>query len=172
MLNVNKIISGAQTGVDQGALIFAYKNGLRYGGYVPKDFKMEDGAKLDDEITTILQKMIELKSSRYSVRTRKNVEAATATLIITVNGKMGRGTKLTEKICKEIDKPYYVVNFTVDGGEISFTVSMLDIKEWLINNDVSTLNVAGSRESKNIGIQKATYDFLACLWETSSKSSR
>ena len=89
MPNVNKIISGAQTGVDQGALLFAYKDGLRYGGYVPKGFKMEDGAELDDEITTILRKMIELKSSRYSVRTRKNVEAATATLIISVNGNMG-----------------------------------------------------------------------------------
>jgi hypothetical protein len=165
MLNVNKIISGAQTGVDQGALLFAYKNGVRYGGYVPKGFKMEDGAKLDDDITTILQKMIELKSSRYSVRTRKNVEAATATLIISVNGKMGVGTKLTEKFCKEIDKPYYVVDFTVDSGEISFKDSMLDINGWLMNNDVSTLNVAGSRESKNIGIQKATYNFLVRLWE-------
>lgn len=168
MLNVNKIISGAQTGVDQGALLFAYKNGLGYGGYVPKGFKMEDGAELDDDITTILQKMIELKSSRYSVRTRKNIEAATATLIISVNGKMGVGTKLTEKICKEIDKPYYVVDFTVDSGEISFKDSMLDINGWLMNNDVSTLNVAGSRESKNIGIQKATYNFLVRLWETNT----
>ena len=166
MLNVNKIISGAQTGVDQGALLFAYTNGLEYGGYVPKGFKMEDGAELDDDITTILQKMIELKSSRYSVRTRKNIEAATATLIISVNGKMGVGTKLTEKICKEIDKPYYVVDFTVDSGEISFKDSMLDINGWLMNNDVSTLNVAGSRESKSIGIQKATYNFLVRLWET------
>ena len=168
MQNVNKIISGAQTGVDQGALLFAYKNGLRYGGYVPNGFKMEDGAELDDDITTILQKMIELKSSRYSVRTRKNIEAATATLIISVNGKMGVGTKLTEKICKEIDKPYYVVDFTVDSGEISFKDSMLDINGWLMNNDVSTLNVAGSRESKNIGIQKATYNFLVRLWETNT----
>ena len=78
----------------------------------------------------------------------------------------GPGSRLTENFCKVIDKPYYVVDFTVDSGEISFNDSMLDIKGWLTNNDVSTLNVAGSRESKNIGIQKATYNFLARLWET------
>ena len=117
MQNVNKIISGAQTGVDQGALLFASRNGLRYGGFVPKGFKMEDGAKIDKEVTTILRKMIELKSNRYSVRTRKNIEAATATLLVSVNGKMGRGTALTKKICEEIDKPYFIVDFICRADE-------------------------------------------------------
>jgi len=164
MPNVNKIISGAQTGVDQGALLFASRNGLRYGGFVPKGFKMEDGAKIDEEITTILRKMIELKSSRYTVRTRKNVEAATATLLISVNGKMGRGTAQTKKICEEISKPYFIVDFMCKAGKFSFPDVALDIENWLVDNDVTTLNVAGSRESKNVGIQKATYDFLVGLW--------
>ena len=168
MINVKKVISGAQTGVDQGALLFASRNGLRYGGFVPKGFKMEDGAIIDDEITTILREMIELKSSRYAVRTRKYVEAATATLLVSVNGKMGRGTELTKKICEEISKPYFVVDFMNSAGEFSFLDVALDIEYWMVDNDVTTLNVAGSRESKNVGIQKATYDFLVKLWERNS----
>ena len=172
MRKVNKIISGAQTGVDQGALLFASRNGLRYGGFVPKGFKMEDGAKIDEEITTILREMIELKSSRYAVRTRKNVEAATATLLVSVNGKMGRGTELTKKICEEISKPHFVVDFMNRAGEFSFPDVALDIDNWVVDNDVTTLNVAGSRESKNAGIQKATYDFLVQLWERNPPNPR
>ena len=125
---------------------------------------MEDGAELDDEITTIFRKMIELNSSRYSVRTRKNVEAATATLLLSVNGKMGRGTVLTKKICEEISKPYFVVDFMCKAGKFSFPDVALDIENWMVDNAVTVLNVAGSRESKNVGIQKATYDFLVQLW--------
>ena len=172
MRNVNKVISGAQTGVDQGALLFASRNGLLYGGFVPKGFKMEDGAIIDEEITTILREMIELKSSRYAVRTRKNVEAATATLLVSVNGKMGRGTELTKKICVEISKPYFVVDFMNRAGEFSFPDVALDIDNWVVDNDVTTLNVAGSRESKNAGIQKATYDFLVQLWERNPPNPR
>jgi hypothetical protein len=172
MRNVNKVISGAQTGVDQGALLFASRNGLLYGGFVPKGFKMEDGAIIDEEITTILREMIELKSSRYAVRTRKNVEAATATLLVSVNGKMGRGTELTKMICEEISKPYFVVDFMNRAGEFSFPDVALDIDNWVVDNDVTTLNVAGSRESKNAGIQKATYDFLVQLWERNPPNPR
>ena len=36
---IGRIISGGQTGADQGALDFAIKHGIRHGGWIPKGRK-------------------------------------------------------------------------------------------------------------------------------------
>ena len=38
-----KIVSGAQTGVDLGGLLAAIELGLEWGGWVPKDWRTENG---------------------------------------------------------------------------------------------------------------------------------
>ena len=41
--NELKIVSGAQTGVDQGGLLAAIDLGLEWGGWVPKGWRTEIG---------------------------------------------------------------------------------------------------------------------------------
>ena len=41
--NELKIVSGAQTGVDQGGLLTAIDLGLEWGGWVPKGWRTETG---------------------------------------------------------------------------------------------------------------------------------
>ena len=61
-----KIVSGGQTGVDQGALGAALSLGLAWGGWVPKGWRAENGAVPE----CFRAQMQEHASANYIVRTR------------------------------------------------------------------------------------------------------
>jgi hypothetical protein len=65
---LRKIISGGQTGADQAGLDFAIETGLEHGGYVPRSRKAEDG-RIDERYN-----LVELSTSSYPARTRRNIE--------------------------------------------------------------------------------------------------
>jgi hypothetical protein len=65
---LRKIISGGQTGADRAGLDFAIETGLEHGGYVSRGRKAEDG-RIDDRYN-----LVELSTSSYPVRTRRNIE--------------------------------------------------------------------------------------------------
>ena len=64
---LKRLISGGQTGVDRGALDAALARGFPCGGACPRGRRSEDGAIPDR------YPVIELASSNYLVRTRRNV---------------------------------------------------------------------------------------------------
>ena len=71
-MTINKIISGGQTGADQGALDAAIKLGIPHGGWLPKGRKTETGPLPKK------YKLKEMPTAHYPKRTKKNI--------------MGRGT--------------------------------------------------------------------------------
>jgi hypothetical protein len=71
---IRKIISGGQTGADRAGLDFAIEAGLEHGGYVPRGRKAEDG-RIDR------YNLIELSTSSYPARTRRNIEKSDGTVI-------------------------------------------------------------------------------------------
>lgn len=95
---IKKIISGGQTGVDQGALDGAIHCSITHGGWIPAGRKTECGP-LPEKYN-----MQEMKSSFYPDRTRQNIIDSDATLIIS-RGSLSGGTALTYKIAKELGKP-------------------------------------------------------------------
>ena len=101
---IKKIISGGQTGADQGALDAAIKYGFPYGGWIPKGRKTEAGL-LPDEY-----KLNEMPSSSYPERTEQNVIDSDGTVIIT-HGKLSGGSKLTDKLAEKHFRPCLHVNF-------------------------------------------------------------
>ncbi len=64
-----KIVSGGQTGVDQGALEAALDLGLVWGGWVPKGWRAENGT-VPEHFRARMQEHV---SANYIVRTRQNV---------------------------------------------------------------------------------------------------
>jgi hypothetical protein len=84
---VRKIISGGQTGADRAGLDFAIHAGLEHGGYVPRDRKTEDG-RIDDRYN-----LVELSTSSYPARTRRNIEESDGTVIFSLNRRLSGGTK-------------------------------------------------------------------------------
>src|SRR3546814_18536091 len=73
---VSLVISGGQTGADQGGLLGARDAGVRTGGTVPKGCRTEDGA------ASWLAEfgLVEGQGKSYSARTRANAAAADGTV--------------------------------------------------------------------------------------------
>ena len=111
--------------MDRAALDAAIELGMDYGGSAPKGRRAEDGP-----INARYEKLIELKSENYSVRTEKNAADADATIVFTV-GAPTEGTAYTVDCLKKHHKPYLIIDFneTDDGGAVD------TIDRWLRANE-------------------------------------
>ncbi len=142
-----KIVSGGQTGVDRGALDAALATGIEHGGWCPAGRLAEDG-----QIPAKYQ-LAELRSRYYPDRTEKNVRDSDATLIL-YRGRMTGGTKLTQRLCRQIGRPELSVSIANPSRAREKIVA------WLNEVRPPTLNVAGPRESNAQGIREETYALL------------
>ena len=136
-MEVKKIISGGQTGVDRAGLDFAIENRIPHGGYCPKGRKAEDGKILNS------YNLIETATSNYKERTEKNLIESDGTLIIN-KGELSGGTLLTANLCKKHKKPLFIVDLDSITEEIKEK-----FKFWIKDNNIEILNIAGPRESKS-----------------------
>lgn len=134
-----KIISGAQTGVDRGALNAALAAQIPCGGWCPEDRHAEDG-----EIAPYYP-ITPLVGAGYRKRTRQNVLDSDATVIVYHNTEiaLGSGTELTLKTCISQRKPYLLLDSSVSQLEIAGK----HIAEFVQRHQISVLNVGGSRGS-------------------------
>jgi len=132
-----KIVSGGQTGVDRAALDEAMAAGLTVGGWCPAGRRAEDGT---------IPKTYPLKetpSEEYALRTAWNVRDSDGTLIVCRGEPVG-GTALTQMEAVQRGKPLFVAH--PDSVESS------RVRDWMVENRVLVLNVAGPRESEEPGI--------------------
>lgn len=147
---VLKIISGGQTGADQGGLVAGRRLGLETGGTAPKGFRTAVG---DDPRLAELG-LVEHSSDKYPPRTKCNVRDSDGTLVI--GRHSSPGSKLTIRLCAELRKPCFLQAWLV-GQDVPDTA---EFQAWLIANDIRTLNVAGNGEGGNQGIGRVTIEFL------------
>lgn len=150
----DRIVSGGQVGVDRAALDFAIEHRYPHGGYCPKGRKAEDGT------IPMRYQLVETDSEGYRQRTRRNVEESDATLILNAGGLDG-GSLETKRIAERLGKPVLVVALDAALEPIDDLVSQT--LDWLRSHSVSTLNIAGPRESKRLGIYALAYAFLSRL---------
>jgi hypothetical protein len=148
---IKKIISGGQTGADQGGLAAAVKIGLETGGWIPKGWRTEVGANFSLKKLNLR----EHSSSAYQPRTRDNVTDADGTLVF--GNIKSPGCKLTVSSAEDIDKPLFIVEW--ESGMPS-PKSTSEFVKWVIENDIEILNVAGNRESKQPGIFEEVIKFI------------
>lgn len=144
-----RIISGGQTGADQGALDAAIAIGIPHGGWVPKGRLTEAGplpAKYG---------LTEMETTSYPKRTEKNIIESDGTLIVTY-GRLTGGSALTKKVAIKYDRPHYHIDLKI----LDIREAARQIQEWLSSNHIEVLNVAGSRETKAPGIHDATEQLL------------
>ena len=138
---LEKIISGGQTGADQGALDGAISCKFRHGGSLPAGRKTEDG------VLPLSYDMVEMASDRYADRTEQNVVDGDATLIVS-HGRLTGGSELTMKIAKRLGKPCMHIDFnTYTTAQAAAKVSA-----WIESAQVRVLNVAGPRASTDFEI--------------------
>jgi hypothetical protein len=134
-LAIEKVISGGQSGADQGGLEAARRAGIPTGGFAPEGFLTEDGPQPELAARYGLEEC----SGGYDDRTVRNVRAGDATVLFA--RKPGSdGTRLTLDTLARLRKPH-IINPTA-----------AKLRDFLADHDVRVLNVAGNRESVAPGL--------------------
>jgi hypothetical protein len=146
MSELEKIVSGGQTGVDRASLELAIALNIPHGGWCPKGRKAEDG------VIAAIYQLDETPTSEYRQRTEWNVRDSDGTLILTRGAPTG-GTALTIKLAAAYSRPCLVID--LDAAPAPDTVGT-----WLAANHIKVLNIAGPRESGFPGIHEAAAAFL------------
>lgn len=141
-----RIISGGQTGVDRGALDAALDAEVPCGGSCPKGFLAEDGQIPERYPLT------ELDSEDYAERTLRNVLDADGTVLIYQDGP-GGGTEHTLFECIQQKRPYLLL----DASEVEVGQAARRIQQFVSEQNIEVLNVAGPRASHAPGIRDYTY---------------
>jgi hypothetical protein len=149
---LRKIISGGQTGADQAALDAAIKYGMPHGGWIPKGRKTEKG------VLPSRYQMEEMKTGRYSRRTRQNVLDSDGSIIFFYE-KVSGGTKYTWKTARKHKKPFMLINLC----ELPAFQAVSAIWSWVCENSVGVVNVAGPRARKSPRIYEAVKFIVGCV---------
>jgi hypothetical protein len=149
-VEVRRVVSGGQTGVDRAALDVAIALGLPYGGWCPAGGRAEDRPE-PPGLLTDYPDLCATEETDAGVRTERNVRESDATLVVVPRGDWhSPGTDLTITCCRRLERSHLVA--TVDQvGEVT---------RWLRGTGGSVLNVAGPRESQSPGIYAATARLL------------
>lgn len=145
VLPITKIISGGQTGVDTIGLQVAKELGIETGGTAPKGFLREEGIDNEDIRSYNLVEITDEEQEAYSKSTKKydpytgrtdlNVRNSDGTVYF-YTSEDKRGFEATERSAIKHKKPF-LPNPTAE-----------ELREWIIKNNIKTLNVAGNRGSK------------------------
>jgi|SRR3990167_8561670 len=143
---LEKIISGGQTGVDRAALDVSIKMGIVHGGWCPRGRAAEDG------IIAEHYNLIETNSGDPSERTKLNIQDSDGTLILvtSIPVKVNDGTILTIHEVKEKRKLHLIIDLSKNENVDE------KIANWIKENNIQILNIAGPRESQCPGIYGAT----------------
>ncbi len=147
---LRRVISGGQTGADQGGIMAAKAWGIQTGGVVPSGFRTQSGPApwLGTEYG-----LIEDGSFAYPPRTRRNVSDADGTLIVASNPD-SPGCAMTARFAAELGRPCFVARLE---GPDSFLDSAPQVLAWLRQYRIQVLNVAGNRDRTGTMHRIATF---------------
>jgi hypothetical protein len=148
-VRLTRIVSGGQTGADRGGLDAAIELGIEHGGWCPRGRRAEDGVIPDR------YQLSETDSVNYAVRTARNVVDSDGTLIVT-RGEPAGGTALTIEVAAQRNVPHLVI----DLAACLPGVAAAQLRQWLDEHGIATLNVAGPRASKLPTIHEETRALL------------
>ena len=150
---LKKIISGGQTGADRAALDFAIKMEIPHGGWIPKGRLAEDGP-LPSKYN-----LKEMRTKSYPRRTEKNVVDSDATLILS-HGNLTGGSKLTKEFADKHKRP----SLHIDLNQQVEYEAAVHIHDWIAQHEITTLNVAGPRASKDSRIYAKVLTILKLVF--------
>jgi Circularly permutated YpsA SLOG family len=134
---VQRIVSGGQTGADQAGLEAAEQLGVPTGGFMPKGFRTETGPRPDLAARYGLQ---ETATADYPERTEQNVLLADGTVVIA--GENSRGSRLTVQLCRKHGRPCLAPR-----PDLLVEEAAERLRAWLVEHAIGTLNVAGRQEA-------------------------
>jgi len=132
-MQLTKVISGGQNGVDQAGLHAARIVGIPTGGHAPRGFKTLDGPNLALRDTFGLEETLE---SGYPPRTELNVMNSDATLQIAKDFSSA-GEALTTRLILKHMRHRLPLHPALNPG-------VDQVVAWIISKQITVLNVAGN----------------------------
>ncbi len=160
---IRKLVSGGQTGADIAALDVALKHDFPHGGWCPKGRKSIEGPIPSRYL------LLETPSASYLQRTEWNVRDNDGTVVFTLAPEATGGSLKTIQFAQKHDKP--VLHLSRSG--IGYSDPALILQKFVDEHKIETLNVAGSRESKEPGIHSWVMEVLenAFFWSENHPST-
>jgi hypothetical protein len=153
---IKLIQSGFQTGADIGGIKAARQCGINTGGWINDNCQTLDGPRPE---YIELYGASKCGSNKYKDRTWKNVETADATIrFATVWNSPGE--KCTWNAIEKYDKSY----FNVDLNDPHYDLCVDEVAEWIEENEIAVLNVAGNAEKTSPDIENKVYEFCVQLF--------
>ena len=154
---LQRIHSGGQTGADIAALEIALEKDFPHGGWCPKGRRSLAGPIPD------CFELKETPSDDYLQRTEWNVRDTDGTVVFTLAKEVTGGSLKTIDYARKHQKPCLHLSQADPQLESleSFANRLLD---FIGEHDIETLNVAGSRESKEPGIHDWVREVLEGLF--------
>lgn len=169
-IQLTKIISGGQSGADQAALKAAQQLGLSTGGWAPRGFRTSLGPNPELGTKYFLQELVQDEKvplvADYVTRSKKNVDESDATVAFRLHFSVGTdktiGYCVTRKWTTVYDRfafsrgfikvhrPVLIITDAISlekhRDEVVRQRDAQRLREFLIEHNVKTLNVAGHRE--------------------------
>lgn len=141
-MTLTKIISGGQTGADRAGLDVALLHDFPHGGWCPKGRKAEDG-QID-----VKYELSETPKTNYRQRTEWNVRDTDGTIVFTIAEEIKGGSLRTVEFARKHKKPCLHVSKADSKPPES------EVADFIKHHGIKLLNIAGSRESKEPGINE------------------
>ena len=158
-----KIVSGGQTGVDRAALDVAMKHGIECGGWCPagrldelgriperypvKELRLseKDGRSLGRPDQGVAGESAAPWKRRdpFAARTFQNVKDSDGTVVF-YSGELRGGTEYSVRCCIEQKR----VHRLIDAAKLSVEDAASLVVEFVYENKIEVLNVAGPRQSQ------------------------
>lgn len=151
-MTLAKVICGFQSGADQAGARAAKALGIPTGGSMRDRFLTEDGPRPE---FAELYGAVAIPGGSYPDRTFANARDSDGTLWI--GSTTSRGYASTWGACESFtpSKPTFIVGPGTKPSEAA---------EWIIDNDIHVINIAGNRESVSPGIGERAERFLTAVF--------
>jgi hypothetical protein len=140
-LQVERIVSGGQTGADRAALDFAIAHGIQHGGWCPLGRLAED-ASIEPRYA-----LCETPLRAYAQRTRWNVRDSDGTVIFSIAPRLAGGSAATAAFALRHGKACLHLSQALVGHSAAAS-----LRKFILAHRIKVLNIAGPRASTEPGI--------------------
>jgi hypothetical protein len=141
MKQIERIISGGQTGADRAALDFAIEHGIAHGGWCPLGRWAEDG------VIEAKYQLRETPAAAPEQRTEWNVRDSDGTVIFTIGVRLFGGSAATAHFAERHARPWLHLSEIRDRSSAA-----QKLRHFVEQNQIKILNLAGPRETNEPAI--------------------
>lgn len=151
--SLKKVISGGQWGADITGILAAANAGLETGGYAPAKYQTIGGPFPELAGFGLVDSGL-----GYVGRTELNIQNSDGTIIL-VYDPTSPGTKTARQFLQKHQKPFLMVDLNEMDSEFHRKTSIKHCLDFIVKNQVQTLNIAGNRKYEGF-LDRTIHQFL------------